>query len=168
MRPCFGWNGMQQNWIDPTLIAVGGGSAGGNLAAVLSLMTRDRGGPRLIFQVLEIAVLDFTTPGKEQYIDLYLADRRDASNPYASPLVAADITGVPPALIMAAEFDPLSVEDMAYAARLTDVGIAVEAKLWEGQFHGSQQLSKLIPEEAAAYHQQLVRALRVAYSSVRE
>jgi acetyl esterase/lipase len=54
--------------------------------------------------------------------------------------VAADITGVPQALIMAAEFDPLSVEDMAYAERLTNARIAVEAKYWEGQFHGSQQL----------------------------
>ena len=71
--------------VDPSRIAVGGGSAGGNLAAVVALMARDRSGPDLALQVLEIAVVDFTTPDKEIYIDLYLGDRVNATNPYASP-----------------------------------------------------------------------------------
>jgi acetyl esterase len=151
--------------VDPARIAVGGGSAGGNLAAVVSLMTRDRGGPELVLQVLEIAALDFTTPDKEQYIDLYLGDRVNATNPYASPLLAPDLSGLPPALVMSAEFDALAKEDAAYAQRLRDAGIAVEERCWEGQFHGSMQLAKLIPDEAAAYHSQVVSALRRAFGT---
>jgi acetyl esterase len=151
--------------IDPARIAVGGGSAGGNLAAVVSLMARDRGGPQLVLQVLEIAALDFTTPDKEGYIDLYLGDRVNATNPYASPLLAPDLSGLPPALVMSAEFDPLATEDAAYAQRLRDAGIAVEERCWEGQFHGSMQLAKLIPDEAAAYHSQVVAALRRAFGT---
>ena len=151
--------------VDSARIAVGGGSAGGNLAAVVSLMARDRGGPELVLQVLEIAALDFTTPDKEQYVDLYLGDRDNATNPYASPLLAPDLSGVPPALVMSAEFDTLAKEDAAYAQRLRDAGIAVEERCWEGQFHGSMRLAKLIPDEAAAYHSQVVTALRRAFGT---
>ena len=91
--------------LDPSRIAVGGGSAGGNLAAVVALMARDRGGPPLVLQVLEIAVLDFT--GKEDSRSVYLRDAEDATNPYASPMLATDLMGLPPALVMSAEFDPL-------------------------------------------------------------
>ena len=86
--------------VDPSRIAVGGGSAGGNLAAVVALMARDRGGPDLVLQVLEYAVFDFTTPSKEMYIDLYLGDRVNTTNPYTSPLLAPDLSGLPPALVI--------------------------------------------------------------------
>ena len=145
--------------VDPSRIAVGGGSVGGNLAAVVALMARDRGGPDLALQVLEIAALDFTTPDKETYIDLYLGDRVNATNPYVSPLLAPDLSGLPPAVVMSAELDALAKEDAAYAQRLRDAGVAVEERCWEGQFHGSMQLAKLIPDEAAAYHDQVVIAL---------
>jgi acetyl esterase len=151
--------------IDPSRIAVGGGSAGGNLAAVVALMARDRGGPDLVLQVLEVAALDFTTPDKETYIDLYLGDPAHAANPYASPLLAPDLSDLPPALVMSAEYDGLAKEDAAYAQRLRDAGIAVEERCWEGQFHGSMQLAKLIPDEAAAYHDQVVTALRRAFGT---
>ena len=151
--------------VDPSRIAVGGGSAGGNLAAVVALMARDRGGPELVLQVLEIAVVDFTTPSKEMYIDLYLGDRVNATNPYVSPLLAPDLSGLPPALVMSVEFDTLATEDAAYAQRLRDAGIPVEERCWEGQFHGSMQLAKLIPDEAAAYHDQVVTALRRAFGT---
>jgi len=151
--------------IDPSRLAVGGGSAGGNLAAVVALMARDRNGPDLALQVLEVAVVDFTTPDKETSIDLYLGDRVNATNAYASPLLAQDLGALPPALVMSAEYDALAKEDATYAQRLRDAGISVEERCWEGQFHGSMQLAKLIPDEAAAYHDQVVTALRRGFGT---
>jgi acetyl esterase len=151
--------------IDRHRLAVGGGSAGGNLAAVVALMARDRGGPVLAAQVLEVAVLDFTTPGKEPYVELYLGSADNASHPYASPLLATDLTGLPPAVVMRAEFDALTGEDAAYAQRLREAGVEVEERLWEGQFHGSMHLAKLIPDEAGEYHLQIVAALRRAFGT---
>ena len=101
----------------------------------------------------------------ETYIDLYLGDRENTTNPYASPLLAPDLSGLPPALVMSAEYDSLAAEDAAYAQRLRDAGVAVEERCWEGQFHGSMQLAKLIPDEAAAYHDQVVTALRRAFGT---
>jgi acetyl esterase len=146
--------------VDPGRIAVGGGSAGGNLAAAVCLMTRDRSGPSVALQILEIPVFDLRAGGK-----LYLATPEDANNPYASPLLAPDLHGLPPALIMTAEYDRLAPQGAAYALRLREAGVAVEERCWEGQFHGSMQLAKLIPREAAAYHAQVVDALRRAFDS---
>jgi acetyl esterase len=167
--------------IDASRISVGGGSAGGNLSAVVALMARDRGGPALVQQVLEIPVTDLTMSqpsietngtgymltreGMEQYRDYYLADPTDATHPYASPLIASDLTSLPPALVMTMEFDPLRDEGEAYAARLAEAGVEVDAMCWEGQFHGSISMAKLVPDEAAAYHQEVVNALRRAYGT---
>jgi acetyl esterase len=151
--------------VDPLRIAVGGGSAGGNLAAVVALMARDRKGPGLVLQVLEVPVLDFTTAGKEPYIDLYLGSAEHATDPYASPMLVPSLAGLPPALVMRAEFDRLNVEDAAYAGRLREAGVEVEERLWEGQFHGSMHLAKLIPDEAKEYHNQVVAALRRAFTA---
>ncbi len=159
--------------VDPARISVGGGSAGGNLAAVVTLMARDRAGPRIVFQVLEIPVTDLSrdndlefpeedlviSSGKTHYGSLYLGADGDASNPYASPLLANDLGGLPPALVMVAEYDPLQPEGEKYAQRLEQAGVDVEYRCWKGQFHGSQSLSVLIPDEAAAYNQQIVSAL---------
>ncbi len=165
--------------VDRSRIAVGGGSAGGNLAAVVALMARDRAGPALVMQVLEIPVTDFTRmeplsfpqedlavrSGKDQYGGFYLASPADATNPYASPLLAPDLGGLPPALVMTAEYDPLRAEGDAYAKRLADAGVAVEHRCWEGQFHGSQSMATLIPAEAAAYRAQIAGALRRAFGT---
>jgi acetyl esterase len=150
--------------IDASRIAIGGGSAGGNLAAVVSLLARDRGGPKLVLQVLEVAALDFSRPGKEQYYDLYLGSDEHATNPHASPLLAPDLSGLPPAVVMSAQYDPLSKEDAEYAERLRHAGVPVEERCWPGQFHGSMQLAKLIPDEAREYHDQIVDALRRAFA----
>ena len=165
--------------VDPARISVGGASAGGNLAAVVALMARDRGGPPLALQVLEIPVTDLTMSqpsvaengegylltraGMEQYAAYYLADPADANHPYASPLLADDLSDLPSALVMTAEFDPLRDEGEAYARRLADAGVAVEHVRWEGQFHGSQAMAKVIPDEAAAYRAAVVAALREAF-----
>jgi acetyl esterase len=154
--------------IDPSRIAVGGGSAGGNLAAVVALLARDRGGPKLVLQVLEVAALDFSRPGKEQYYDLYLGSDEHATNPHASPLLAPDLSGLPPAVVMSAQYDPLRKEDAEYAERLRNAGVPVEERCWPGQFHGSMQLAKLIPDEAREYHEQIVDALRRAFATTEE
>jgi acetyl esterase len=159
---------------DASRITVGGGSAGGNLAAVVSLMARDRKGPKIALQLLEIPVTDCTrleplhkpadgliiASGKDVYCGYYLRDAADGLNPYASPLLADDLTGLPPALIMCAEYDPLQPEGAAYAEKLEAAGVPVEYHCWAGQFHGSQAMSRLIHDEAADYHAKVVRALK--------
>lgn len=168
--------------IDPARVSIGGTSAGGNLAAAVALVARDRGGPPLVLQVLEVPTTDLTMsqPSIEenaggplltkesllQLRDYYLADPDEARHAYASPLLAADLSGLPPALVMTAELDPLRDEGEAYAQRLTEAGVVVEHVRWEGQFHGSQLMAKLIPDEAAAYHGRIVGALTRAYGSV--
>lgn len=164
--------------VDGTRVSVGGGSAGGNLAAVVALMARDRGGPPLVFQVLEIPVTDLTMshPSVEengqgyiltkdamaQYVGYYLRTAVDAKDAYASPLFAENLSGLPPAMVMTAEFDPLRDEGEAYARRLEEAGVPVTLRRWEGQIHGSQSFSKLLPA-AKEYADMVHEALRGAY-----
>lgn len=166
--------------IDPAFISVGGGSAGGNLAAVVALMARDRNGPPIVAQVLEIPVTDFTSSrtlefpdegihiaSAKAYAPIYLRREADASNPLASPLLAASLSDLPPALVLCAQYDQLQPEGEAYAARLTEAGVPTIYRCWAGQFHGSQRFDTLIPEESAAYHAEIIDFLRKSYSSER-
>jgi acetyl esterase len=138
---------------DPGRVLVAGDSAGANLAAVTALRIRDEGGPKLLAQLLIYPVTDHYDPGTPSMVenaegygltragmiwfwDHYLADRRDAANPHASPLRAADLIGLPPALVVTAEYDPLRDEGEYYAERLRQAGIATEMKRWEGVNHG--------------------------------
>ncbi len=137
---------------DPGRIAVGGDSSGGNLAAVVSLMARDRGVSPPVFQLLVYPVIarDFDTGSYRQngegygitrdsmkwYWDLYLTEDADASNPYAAPLLANALSGLPPALVITAEFDPLCDEGEAYAQRLQEAGVAVTYSRYDGMIHG--------------------------------
>ena len=143
--------------IDASMLSVGGDSAGGNLAAVVALMARDRGAPAVMFQLLEVPAVDLTMShpsiaefGDGYYLskammqsaaDYYLADPSQASHPYVSPLFASDVTGLPPAYVMTAEFDPLRDEGEAYAARLHDAGVAVDVYRGLGHIHGGQMLT---------------------------
>lgn len=163
--------------IDPTRLSVGGVSAGGNIETVVAMMARDRKGPSLLLQVLEVPVLDLVnhnplrvpeegvelSSGKDLYCTHYLADASHAALSYVSPLLAEDLTGLPPALIMCAEYDPLAAEGAAYARRLAEAGVAVVHKCWPGQFHGAQPMAALIPDEAAAYQTLIASALRAAF-----
>ncbi len=125
---------------DPSRLAVAGDSAGGNLAAVVSQMVRDRGGPTIAFQLLVYPVTDganfntvsyrengqdymLTTDSMHWFWDLYAPNPEDRQNPYASPLLAGDLSNLPPALVMTAEFDPLRDEGEAYARKLVEAGI---------------------------------------------
>jgi len=137
---------------DPGRIAVGGDSAGGNLAAAVSLMARDRRGPSLAFQLLVYPVThcNYTTNSYQSYAegymltrdsmqwywDHYLKDAADALNPYAAPLMAQDLSGLPPALVITAECDPLCDEGAAYAQRLNEAGVPTTYSCYGGMIHG--------------------------------
>ena len=138
---------------DPGRVLVAGDSAGANLAAVTALRIRDEGGPKLLGQLLIYPVTDHYDPGTPSMVenaegygltragmiwfwDHYLADRRDAANPHASPLRAADLSGLPPALVVTAEYDPLRDEGEYYADRLRQAGVETAMKRWDGMNHG--------------------------------
>jgi acetyl esterase len=138
--------------VDTTRISVAGDSAGGNLAAVVSLMARDRKGPRLRHQLLiyPVANHDFDTPSylenKEGYLlsremmrwfwNHYLGRVEDGAEAYASPLRAASLAGLPPAHVITAEFDPLRDEGEALAKRLAEAGVPITQKRYDGMIHG--------------------------------
>lgn len=144
-----------QQWgADPERLVVAGDSAGGNLAAAACLMSRDRGGPRIAAQLLIYPVLApaagspfasyqdnadgylLTRDTMLFYWDHYLPDPQQATHPYAAPLHAQSLSGLPPALIITAEYDPLRDEGEAYALRLREAGIAVNAIRYNGLIHG--------------------------------
>lgn len=146
---------------DPARLAVAGDSAGGNLSAVAALMARDRGGPPIAFQVLVYPATDFAhdTPSHTEnaegyfltsaqvrfYADQYLATEADRTNPYAAPMQAPDASGLPPALILTAEFDPLRDEGEAYGRKLEAAGVPVTIKRYDGLFHGFFNLDAFLP-----------------------
>jgi acetyl esterase len=166
--------------IDVSRLAVEGGSAGGNLAAVVSLMARDRGGPQLVLQVLEIPVTDLvndypstvengegyilTRAAMEMFHGFYLPDPADGKEPYASPLLADDLSGLPPAVVMTMEFDPLRDCGELYAQRLSEAGVPTVAKRWAGHVHGSTMMTKLLPS-AREYRTEVIGHLRKAFGN---
>ncbi|WP_166908697.1 alpha/beta hydrolase [Mycobacterium sp. DL440] len=143
---------------DPSRIAVGGDSAGGNLAAVTTLMARDRGGPALAAQLLLYPVIaaDFDTdsyrafgrgfynprPALQWYWDQYVPVVGDRTDPYASPL-RADLAGLPPAITVIAGHDPLRDEGIAYAEALEAAGVPTVRCAFEGGIHGFMTMPML-------------------------
>jgi acetyl esterase len=153
--------------VDPRRIAVGGDSAGGNLSAVMCLKSRDENGPALALQVLvypvdEPGVLRYasyqefaegyylTRAEMEWFRGHYLARIEDAQNPYASPLLAPDLRGLPPALVITAECDPLRDEGEAYAKRLAEAGVEVTCTRYAGMIHPFFSLGGSTSARAAA------------------
>lgn len=152
--------------VDPQRITVGGFSAGGGLAAAIALLARDRGGPRLVGQALESPILDLTlsTDSMREFAcgysltraslveayGFYLGKTGRATDPYASPLLADDLTGLPPAYVLTCECDPLRDEGEAYAARLAAAGVPVESHRVRGHLHGSIYLTRLLPSARRA------------------
>lgn len=162
---------------DPTRIAVAGDSGGGNFAAVVALMSRDRGGPALVFQLLLVPVMDFrvTTSSWKDYDgymmtkaeflitrDFYLSNEQEQTHPYAAPLLAPDLHGLPPALIITAECDPVRDGGEQYGQRLLEAGVPVNVSRYDGMAHGFMGLGALVPQTKQALAE-TVRALRMAF-----
>jgi acetyl esterase len=163
---------------DPARLAVAGDSAGGNLAAVTALRIREEGGPPLCGQLLIYPVAGYHTPPTPSYLanaDGYLLTRAmmiwfwehylnhpgEAANPHAAPLAAPDLAGLPPALVITAEFDPLRDEGERYAERLQAAGVPAVLSRYDGMIHGFLLLADLFEEsrramdEAAAWLRQV-------------
>ena len=154
--------------VDAKRIAVGGTSAGGNLAAATALMARDRGGPGIAYQLLIYPATrrELDTPSHQQFANdgyyvlsradmewfwgHYLAREADALNPYACPARAETLAGLPPAMVMTAEYDPLRDEGEAFAARLREEGVATVLKRYEGVTHGFFGMPSLVEKSRQA------------------
>jgi acetyl esterase len=163
---------------DAQRMAVGGDSAGGNLAAVVSQMARDRGGPPLVFQLLVYPVTDASCDTRS-YVDNaegYLLTRdamrwfwghytrtsADKENAYASPLRAGSLAGLPPALVVTAEYDPLRDEGEAYAERLRAAGVPTKLARYDGMIHGFFGMTSIM-DQAGEANRQAAAALRAAF-----
>jgi acetyl esterase len=137
---------------DPSRIAVGGDSAGGNLAAVVAHLARDAGGPAICFQLLIYPVTDhefdsvsmndnaegyfLTRDAMRWFYSHYLNDAAEGADPRVSPARASDLSGLPPAFVITAEFDPLRDQGRAYAAAMHTAGTPVAGQTYDGMFHG--------------------------------
>ena len=146
---------------DPSKIAVMGDSAGGNLSAVVSLMARDKNGPKISRQILVYPATNLKTLDTDSYMFFgegfmltrkeiewfrahYLPNKSDWSNPMASPLLAKDHSNLPPATIITAQMDPLSDEGKQYADKLEQSGVEVRYHRFEGMIHGFISAGKVL------------------------
>jgi len=146
---------------DADRLAVGGDSAGGNLAAVLALRARDRTAPRLRLQLLIYPVADhdftrasyarhatgygLTREAMRWFWDQYVPDAAQRDHPDASPLRAADLRGVAPAAVLTCEYDPLLDEGAAYAQRLIEAGVPTTHRRYDGLIHGAVRMPSITP-----------------------
>lgn len=170
---------------DPERIAVGGESAGANLAAVAALRVRDEGGPRLRAQVLVTPLTDpladtesrkvfargpiITTELGARMTQLYLGEPANAISPWAAPARAGDLSDLPPTLVITMEIDPLRDEAEDYARALTEAGVPTECRRFNGLFHTAYSLSGAIPRAAeiqAAIAEFLAQRLTAKESTV--
>jgi acetyl esterase len=164
--------------VDPARLAVAGDSAGGNLAAVVALMARDRRGPSIAFQLLVYPCTDMdpprwssmtenkngyflTTDSMVWFYDQYAPEVADRTHPYASPLHATDLSGLPPAFVITAEFDPLRDEGEAYAARLIEAGVPTDVQRYDGMIHGFFGMTAMF-EQARDAHATAAAKVRAA------
>ena len=153
--------------IDADRIGTWGDSAGGNLATVTCLMSRDRNGPPVRAQVLVAAALSdvldadsyrvhahspgLTTETVDYFWGRYLGERRPSREPYATPLAAEDLSGLPPALVHVAEIDPLADDGRRYAERLRAAGVDATLRVAERMIHGFLRARHIGPGAAAEF-----------------
>jgi acetyl esterase len=163
--------------IDPARIFVGGDSAGGNLAAAVALHARDRGGRSLAFQLLIYPITndDLDTPSYQEYANGYMLTREAMAwywdqyvpepggrrHPYVSPLRANDLSGLPPALVVTAEYDVLRDEGEAYARRLEEAGVPARLIRYDGLIHGFLRRTAMF-DRARVAMDEIAAALRSA------
>jgi acetyl esterase len=160
-------------------IAVAGDSAGGNLAAVVAQMARDRRGPELLFQLLVYPVVGLPSDGRSSYAEFsdgffltkvgmewfagqYATSADDLRNPYLAPLSAGDLSQLPPAFVITAECDPLRDEGEEYARRLQQAGVECTLRRYDGHTHAFFVLLEEF-DAAHAAHQEAADALRAAF-----
>jgi acetyl esterase len=161
---------------DPARLAVGGDSAGGNLSAVVALLARDRGGPKVAFQLLVYPATDMAcnTYSHKTFTDYFLTDRSiryflghylrgegDRKDPTASPALASSHKNLPPALVITAEFDPLRDEGEAYGELLRKAGVPVTVTRYDGMIHGFLTMGQVLVQGREAISQ-AAGALRTA------
>jgi acetyl esterase/lipase len=165
--------------IDPDRVAIGGDSAGAAFAAAVTLMARDRGGPRIALQVLTVPVTDdrMETPSMKAFTDTpvwdavksghmwrhYLGEGGGEVSPYAAPNRATDLSGLPAAYVMTAEYDSLRDEGIDYAQRLMAAGVPVELHVFPGTYHSFDVLGAATQIGIRALDEQ-VRALERAFA----
>jgi acetyl esterase len=162
---------------DPARVAVGGESAGGNLATVVSMMARDKKAPMPVHQLLVYPVVDanMETPSYRKNAEAKPLNKAmmawffkhyagDPANPYALPMKAASLKGLPPATIIAAEIDPLLSEGKAYADRLKKDGVAVSYKRYMGVTHEFFGMGAVVPRAKEA-EQFAADALKKAFAA---
>ena len=153
--------------IDKAGVAVGGDSAGGNLAAAVSLMARDRGAPPIAKQLLlypGVTLHDFVSPTGERggvfgrlLADWYLGGAAKTTDPYVSPILAPSLADLPAALVAVGELDGLKEQAIAYAQRLSDAGVQTACLLYKGTHHafidntGTQPAAEDLAEESARF-----------------
>ena len=166
--------------IDVDRIAVAGDSAGGNLAAVVALMCRDQGGPDLVHQLLIYPVTDhgFETESYQKngegyfltrdmmrwFWHHYLETDADGANPLASPLRAPNLSDLPDATVLTAEYDPLRDEGRAYSEKLQKAGIRVDYTDYPGVFHGFFAMTSELPRARQAL-EDACAALKAAFKA---
>ncbi|HEX3588047.1 MAG TPA: alpha/beta hydrolase [Pseudonocardiaceae bacterium] len=164
--------------VDARRLAVGGDSAGGNLAAAVTLKAKAIGGPALLHQLLVYPNTDhasdtaslrentdealFNAKSVDWYWRHYLRAAEDGGHPLASPLRAADLTGLPPATLITAEYDPLRDQAEAYGDRLRAAGVPVEVSRYAGMAHGFFTMSGVLPAAGHAVRYAATR-LRSAF-----
>lgn len=163
---------------DPARIAIGGDSAGGNFTCAATMLARDKGGPSFCFQLLIYPVTDLASENESKrlyssgyllnsmpfYIQSYVRNDDDLTNPLASPLRATNHANLPPAFVLTAGFDPLRDEGQAYAAKLRDAGVVVEHKCYESMIHGFVSITGLIASAEVGLADSAA-ALRAAFTS---
>ena len=163
-------------------LIVAGDTAGGNLAAVMAIRARDRGGPAIALQALIYPVTDsdfsrpsyaspenklmLTREGMIWFWDHYVTESSRRKEPDASPLHADDLSGLPPTVILTAEFDVLRDEGEAYAERLTEANVPTDLKRYAGQMHGFFSLLMLPGSELG--FQQVVKAVKACIAKARK
>jgi acetyl esterase len=163
---CWAYEQSEQLGADRNRLVVAGDSAGGNLAAVVCLAARDRKGPPIAKQILiyPICDADFETASYREmgegyfltrdtmqwFFDHYAPQASDRASPFISPLRAADLTGLPPAFVLTAEYDPLRDEGEAYAKRLIAAGVPTTLARYPGMIHGFMRRTKLLPQAREA------------------
>jgi acetyl esterase len=167
--------------IDPQRLAVGGDSSGGNLAAVVTLMAREKGGPKLAFQLLVYPGVDLTDDHRPSMLEFadghfltrtlmdyfanhYVPKPEDRRNVQVSPLFASDFRGLPPAMVITAECDLLRDQGELYAQKLQEAGVPVTVKRFDGMIHPFFSFGGIIDDGRAA-HSAAASAVRTALSS---